>query len=213
MEIRRKVFSRLQDENGEERLYSTNEFELSYSEEGEKMFSEKEGMSTAGKVALGTAGAAAAIVGGLEIANLLKKKTLTSKEKAKIKEWLSDAKKNGMSAERLKKLEAEYKSKALEGKSGIEFVEKGNAAVKGAYNTAKVNTQIALGKAKQAINEAKEEIKDNKKAREWRKAEQKSYEELFPQAEAAADHAKTMEGVPVRVHRGKGGKFTSRNSK
>ena len=39
MEIRRKVFSRLQDENGEERLYSTNEFELSYSEEGEKMFS------------------------------------------------------------------------------------------------------------------------------------------------------------------------------
>lgn len=39
MEIRRKVFSRLQDENGEEKLYSTNEFELSYSEEGEKMFS------------------------------------------------------------------------------------------------------------------------------------------------------------------------------
>jgi hypothetical protein len=39
MEIRRKVFSRLQNENGEERLYSTNEFELSYSEEGEKMFS------------------------------------------------------------------------------------------------------------------------------------------------------------------------------
>lgn len=39
MEIRRKVFSRLQNENGEERLYSTTEFELSYSEEGEKMFS------------------------------------------------------------------------------------------------------------------------------------------------------------------------------
>ncbi len=39
MEIKRKVFSRLQDENGEERLYSTNEFELSYSEEGEKTFS------------------------------------------------------------------------------------------------------------------------------------------------------------------------------
>lgn len=39
MEIRRKVFSLLQDENGEERYYSTNEFELSYSEEGEKTFS------------------------------------------------------------------------------------------------------------------------------------------------------------------------------
>ena len=39
MEIRRKVFSRLQDEKGGERLYSTNEFELSYSEEGEKTFS------------------------------------------------------------------------------------------------------------------------------------------------------------------------------
>jgi ElaB/YqjD/DUF883 family membrane-anchored ribosome-binding protein len=41
MEIRRKVFSLLQDENGEERYYSTNEFEISYDEEtGEKMFSE-----------------------------------------------------------------------------------------------------------------------------------------------------------------------------
>ena len=40
MEIRRKVYSLLQDENGEERYYSTNEFELSYDEEtGEKMFS------------------------------------------------------------------------------------------------------------------------------------------------------------------------------
>ena len=40
MEIRRKVFSLLQDENGDERYYSTNEFEISYDEEsGEKMFS------------------------------------------------------------------------------------------------------------------------------------------------------------------------------
>lgn len=39
MEIRRKVFSRLQDGSGEEKLYSTTEFKLSYSEKGEKMFS------------------------------------------------------------------------------------------------------------------------------------------------------------------------------
>lgn len=73
MEIRRKVFSLLQNENGEERYYSTNEFEISYDEEtGEKMFSEKEGkkkgMSTGAKVAAGTAGAAVVGVGGLEAA-------------------------------------------------------------------------------------------------------------------------------------------------
>ena len=42
MEIRRKVFSLLCDESGEERYYSTNEFEISYDENGEKMFSESE---------------------------------------------------------------------------------------------------------------------------------------------------------------------------
>ena len=69
MEIRRKVFSLLQDENGEERYYSTNEFELSYNEEtGEKMFSEKEDkkMSTGAKVAAGVGGTAAVGVGALE---------------------------------------------------------------------------------------------------------------------------------------------------
>ncbi len=69
MEIRRKVFSLLQDENGEERYYSTNEFEISYDEEtGEKMFSEKEdkGMSTGAKIAIGAGGTAAVGVGALE---------------------------------------------------------------------------------------------------------------------------------------------------
>lgn len=43
MEIRRKVFSLLEDENGEERYYSTTEFEIDFDEEtGEKMFSESE---------------------------------------------------------------------------------------------------------------------------------------------------------------------------
>lgn len=67
MEIRRKVFSLLEDENGEERYYSTTEFEMDYDwETGEKYFSEKDdkGMSTAAKIgvgagaALGTAGLA-----------------------------------------------------------------------------------------------------------------------------------------------------------
>ena len=40
MEIRRKVFSLLEDERGEERFYSTNEFELiPDQEENEKLFS------------------------------------------------------------------------------------------------------------------------------------------------------------------------------
>ena len=65
MEIRRKVFSLLEDENGEERYYSTTEFEMDYDwETGEKYFSEKDdkGMSTAAKIGIG-AGAALGTAG------------------------------------------------------------------------------------------------------------------------------------------------------
>ena len=225
MEIRRKVFSRLQDENGEERLYSTTEFELSYSEDGEKMFSEKEDkkMSTGAKVAAGVGGAAVATIGALEIANLLKKKTLTSKERKLIKDWLAQAKERGMSPEKLKNLEKSYKENFLNNKEGIKIVEKSNEAVKGAYNTAKVNTQIALDKAKTAINEAKEEIRDAKKTREWNKAEKENYKKLWKEAEDQAKkegeakakaeaHNAAMEGVPARRYHGKSGQYVTRNS-
>lgn len=58
MYIRRKVFSLLQDEMGEERYFSTTEFEL---EDGldERYYSDDEGMSTGAKVGIG-AGATAA---------------------------------------------------------------------------------------------------------------------------------------------------------
>lgn len=223
MEIRRKVFSLLQDENGEERYYSTNEFKMEFNEEtGEKMFSEKESKkSNAGKVAAITAGAAVTAVGGLEIANLLKKKTLTPKEKKMIRDWMADHAKNGMSPEKQADMLKRYKKNFLDNKTGIEFVEKGNKAVKGAYNTAKVNTKIAIDNAKEAIDNAKEQIKDTRKTREIRRAEQKSYEDLFKEADArydrkvaadklSAEHAEAMKDIPVRVHRKKNGQFTSR---
>lgn len=143
MEIRRKVFSLLQDENGEERYYSTNEFELSYDEEtGEKMFSEKE-MSKAGKAAATTAAVAATAVAALEGANLLKKgvsyKKAVNVASRAAKDMRAAAMKAGQGstnrAEILTALQTE-KKEALEKIAkdgwtgdGIEFVEKANKRV------------------------------------------------------------------------------------
>ena len=88
MEIRRKVYSLLQDENGEERYYSTNEFELSYDEEtGEKMFSEKQKNSDNNSAA--SVGLAGAGVGGGLIVSKAGKKKITKDAKREI-EKISD---------------------------------------------------------------------------------------------------------------------------
>lgn len=78
MYIRRKVFSLLQDENGEERYFSTTDITLEdaeqrifslneHDEEEQREYAEKEGLSTGAKVGLGTtaglAATAAAVYG------------------------------------------------------------------------------------------------------------------------------------------------------
>ena len=185
MEIRRKVFSRLQDENGEERLYSTTEFEIFYDEDGEKMFSEKEGMSTAGKVALGTAGTVAATVAALEGANLLKKgvsykKAVNVAKRASkdIKEAaMREGKKGGNRAEIYSKLVGDRDaaldklSKGWQG-DGIEFVEKANKRVSDAA-TWVGRRAVAEARAAQARHLSRSTNRAAKKAREQVAKEQK----------------------------------------
>lgn len=73
MFIRRKVFSLLQDQNGEERYYSTTEFvnegaeERYYSEDEEAVAEEgqKKGLSKKAKIALGIGAGALATAGGI----------------------------------------------------------------------------------------------------------------------------------------------------
>lgn len=152
MEIRRKAFSLLQDENGEERYYSTTEFEIEFNEEtGEKMFSEKEekkGMSKGAKAALVGTGAAAAAVGGLELANILKKKHISAADRKALNNAIKGWKDFGMNKEQIKAATKGRKAELRAGNKGIGFVEKGNEAVKGAFNTVK-------GKAKAAVDKVK----------------------------------------------------------
>lgn len=90
MYIRRKVFSVVTDENGEEKLFSTTEFinENEYLENlsNEKYFSEDEendGLSKKQKAAIATAVTAAlattAVIGGKKLKNRLGKKLVENK--------------------------------------------------------------------------------------------------------------------------------------
>lgn len=150
MEIRRKAFSLLQDENGEERYYSTTEFEIGFDEEtGEKLFSEKEEKKgKGGKIALGVAGGTAAAVGALELANILKKKHISAADRKALNETIKGWKKFGMGKEQIKAATKGRKAELRAGNKGIGFVEKGNEAVKGAFNTVK-------GKAKAVVDKVK----------------------------------------------------------
>ncbi len=177
MEIRRKVFSLLQDENGEERYYSTTEFEMEFDEEtGEKMFSEKEeknGMSKGGKIALGVTGAAATSVAALEGANMLKKGVSFAKAKRLAKTSMTEllekaGKKNGgevtvdmhaaIAGKRNKAIEAA--NKGWRGQEGIGFVEKAN---KGIADFAGRGKNYVVSKYK-SIGERRAARKANKKA-------------------------------------------------
>ena len=172
MEIRRKVFSLLEDENGEERYYSTTEFEMEFDEEtGEKMFSEKEekkGMSKGGKIALGVAGGAAAAVAALEGANMLKKGVSFAKAKKLAKTSMTELldkakKKHGEVTIDMHAQIAGKRNKALALKEagwrkaeGIGFVEKGNKWV---ADTGKK----VLGAGKALVEKGKEKIKKDLK--------------------------------------------------
>jgi len=132
MEIRRKVFSILEDENGEERIYSTSEIEMFYDEEtGEKMFAEaeddKKGMSTGAKVGLG-AGAAATAWGGLTLASLLKKRRLTPEQK-KALEGMLKANGGDKKAKYVKDQVKYWRSANKATQKGIGFVDKVNETV------------------------------------------------------------------------------------
>jgi len=153
MEIRRKVFSLLEDESGEERLYSTTEFEIEFDKEtGEKMFSEKEGMSKGKKAALIGTGAAVATVGGLELANILKKKHISAEDRKALKRAIEGWKSYGLKKEQIKASTKSRKAALRAGNKGIGFVEKGNKWI---AETGKK----ALEAGKSGFEKGKEKIK------------------------------------------------------
>ena len=159
MEIRRKVFSLLEDENGEERYYSTTEFELEFDEEtGEKLFSEKEeksGMSKGAKIALGVTGSAATAVGALELANILKKKHISAADRKSLRLIADDLKRKGLGKDKIaERLEFE-KQHMRNLNTGIGFVEKGNKAVADFFGKAKDKGKALVDKAKEGIKSKK----------------------------------------------------------
>lgn len=90
MYIRRKVFSLLQDETGEERYFSTTDFELAdgaeeryYSDDEDEDEDERKGLSRGAKVALGTGAGLAAlgagIYGGKKLGNRMLKDAMESR--------------------------------------------------------------------------------------------------------------------------------------
>lgn len=81
MYIRRKVYSLLQDENGEERYFSTTDFELTDGAE-ERYYSDDEGLSRGAKAAIGTGAGlavAGAIYGGKKLGNRMLKGAMESR--------------------------------------------------------------------------------------------------------------------------------------
>ena len=202
MYIRRKVYSAIEDENGEIRYFSTNEIvneedylEMLYSEDYlddediERMFSDKkDGMSTGAKVALGAAGTAVAAPLAL-VAASKGKKALTYKQavkKARMTEAdIANAVKNLKGSEKTKmrnklRKEADNAREAIangfEGE-GIGFVEK----------------TLAKGKAK--INEGREAAR--KAVVEYRK-EHPTSGDIKARRQAAAD---------INAQNNQGGKY------
>lgn len=90
MYIRRKVFSLLEDVDGEARYFSTTEFELTDGSE-ERYYSddEKKGMSKAAKVALGTGAGLAAVAGGIYGGKKLGPKVAELGKKMKYKDMMN----------------------------------------------------------------------------------------------------------------------------
>lgn len=88
MYIRRKVFSLLQDETGEERYFSTTDitledaeqriFSLVEDEEEQREYAKKEGLTAGQKAAIGTAAGLAATAGGIYGAKAIGKEVVKS---------------------------------------------------------------------------------------------------------------------------------------
>lgn len=162
MEIRRKVFSAIEDQDGEIRIFSTNELineedylEMLYSEnylddeDMERLYSEseedddqKKGMSTGAKIALGTTGAAVTAAGALELASLLKKKHLTGEEREILRAFKEQNK--SLNKKEFREAVQNERKNLTANHKGIGFVEKANekivaipGKVKGYFNSVK----------------------------------------------------------------------------
>ena len=226
MEIRRKVFSLLQDENGEERYYSTNEFEMSFDEEtGEKLFSEKEdkGMSKGAKAALGAGGAVAATAAGLEGAYLLGNKLAkdnrgidiinqTKAAKRALKAQLDNHEINMAEYEKgIAKLEKTAERRKSLGKLGrqtskkLGFVGEVNEFVSGKAGKVSEKASEVKEKISEKANEAKEKISE--KANEAKEKISEKASEAKGKISEKASELKGKAGASAKKYSGKLRKF------
>ena len=115
MYIRRKVFSLLQDETGEERYYSTTDFDLDVEE---RIFADKEekepkkGLSKGAKIGLGVGGGLAATAAGIVGARYAGKQLVKKSNKA-LEELKQQIKKDGFTEELKNTKDKLFKKQAL----------------------------------------------------------------------------------------------------
>lgn len=149
MYIRRKVFSLLEDVDGEARYFSTTDFELTDGSE-ERYYSNKEdkkGMSKAAKVALGTGAGLAAVAGGIyggkKGGQALVKYAGKYRDKA-VKDLMGDE--LTKAARRATKMEKIGEAMQVPGDYVVRIGKAGKAKVVGAIDSAK--KKFASGKKK-----------------------------------------------------------------
>ena len=157
MYIRRKVFSLLQDETGEERYFSTTEFDLDVEERSfadkEDKGEKKKGLSTAAKVGAGAAATAAGIIGARYAG-----KSLLKKSNKALEELKQQIKKDGFTEE-LKNSNNKIFKKQVLGKKlaapGDFIVDQSGKVYKFVGDNAKKAGEFVSDKAKKAVEKTK----------------------------------------------------------
>lgn len=158
MYIRRKVFSLLQDETGEERYYSTTDFDLDVEE---RVFAEKEepkkGLSKGAKIGLGVAGVAGTTAAGIFGARYAGKNILKKSNKA-LEELKQQIKKDGFTEELKNTNNKIFKKQALGKKlaaPGDFIVDQSGKVYKFVGDNAKKAGEFVSDKAKKAVEKTK----------------------------------------------------------
>ena len=167
MYIRRKVFSLLQDETGEERYYSTTDFDLDVEE---RVFAEaeeepKKGLSKGAKIGIGVGGGLAATAAGIIGARYAGKNILKKSNKA-LDELKQQIKKEGFTEE-LKNTNNKIFKKQVLGKKlaapGDFIVDQSGKVYKFVGDNAKKAGEFVSDKAKKAVEKTKSVFSKKKK--------------------------------------------------
>ena len=226
MYIRRKVYSAVEDENGEIRYFSTNEIiseeeylENLYSEDYlddddmERLFSDDDTWS-AGKKAAVIGGSTAAGI-GLAVLGHKAGKKISASTAEKLRNGHEVSKGRKALATLFEKEQGLVSKAELKGEQAKRWM-KGKFENAGEIMKAKKAGILSEEQAKKAA-EALEAEKAAKAEKARKEAEALAQKKLEAKAQAAYDgvmneaaHAQTMEGIPVKTHRNAKGRYTSR---